>query len=212
MFISSLALSVGLLAQAANEPPLYPRIRLLDHVPPISQGDAAGGANADDFIQAGGTDALPFTPPVVEMAAHEDMRPVAVSIAFNWVWLGEGQERRPVWFARLRASNSTRSIERFADSRGCPGVEESLVQLEGLPAFALKAPELPTPSGSRLIGRRGYLHDNTYQIRVNGLFAGNLFTDKAELTGGSAAPFARIIGDSLTRLLPCWTATRPPVA
>ena len=211
MFISSLALSVVLIA-AANEAPLYPRISLLNYVPPIGDGDAAGGANAYDFVQAGGTDALPFTPPVVEMAAHEDMRPVAVSIAFNWVWLGEGKERRPVWFARLRANNLTRSIERFADARQCPGVEQSLAQLNDLPAFDLEAPQLPTPSGSTLIEGRGYLHDNTYQILVRGLFRGNLFTDKAELTGGSAAPFARIVGDSLTRLLPCWTETRPPQA
>ena len=212
MFISSLALSVGLFAQAASEPPLYPRISLLDYVPPISETDAAGGADAYDFVQAGGSDGLPFTPPVVEMAAHEDMRPVGVSIAFNWVWLGEGQERRPVWFARLRARNLTRSIERFADARQCPGVEQSLAQLKDIPAFELKAPELPTSSGSMPIGGRGYLHDNTYQVRVGGLFAGNLFTDKAELTGGSAAPFARIVGDSLTRLLPCWTETPPPRA
>ena len=137
------------------------------------------------------------------------MRPVAVSVAFGWVWLGQGDQRHPVWFARLRARYRSNSIERFADARECPGVEESLAQVRGLPSFALTVPELPNPSGTRLIAGRGYLHDNTYRLRLSGLFAGNLFTDKAELTGGSAAPFARIIGDSLARLLPSWTETRP---
>ncbi|MHA4790908.1 hypothetical protein ACX1CD_30365, partial [Klebsiella pneumoniae subsp. pneumoniae] len=71
----------------------------------------------------------------------------ALSVAFNWVWLGEGDARRPVWFARLRAMSWTGAIERFADSQTCPGVEESLQQLDALPPIDPRVPGLPDRAG-----------------------------------------------------------------
>jgi hypothetical protein len=212
MLIPSLILSLALLVQTASEPPPYRLIRLLDHVPEIKDGDDAGGGDAIQFVRAGGDDGFPFTRPVVELAAYEDMRPVAVSVAFNWVRLGEGPERRPVWFARLRARNHSRSIERYADGRECPAVQQTLDQLGGLPPPDLKAPQPPSLSDIQRIEGRGYLHDNTYQVRVRGQAWASLSTHEVRLTGGSEAPFARIIGESLTELMPCWTEAPPPTS
>lgn len=213
MFFSSLVLSLALSTQAAPDPALYPRIRLRDHLPPIGEGDPGRAGTALDFVRAGGEDSLPITPPAVEMTAREDMSPVSLSLAFNWVWLTDEDGRRPVWFARLRAADRDRSIERFADSRVCPGVEESLRQLDGLPMIDPQVPQLPDPSAPGAFADfGGYMHDNTYRVRLRGLFAGGRYTDRLDVTGGSSAPFARIIGESLTRLKACWTETPPPSA
>ncbi|PZO34919.1 MAG: hypothetical protein DCE92_11295 [Alphaproteobacteria bacterium] len=212
MFMSSLVLSLALSAHVEPDQSLYPLIRLQDHLPPITEDDRSGGGDSFAFVQAGGEDALPITPPQVEMTAGEDMRPISLSIAFNWVWLGEGRDRRPVWFARLRAAYRDRAIERFADSRRCAGVEQSLAQLNALPALDPRVPTLPDPEATTFSDFGSYLHDNTYQIRLRGLFAGGTYTDRLEVTGGSSAPFAPIVADSLKRLLPCWTHSPPPRA
>lgn len=212
MFLSSLIFSLAFSAQVEPEQTLHPLIRLQEHLPPITEDDRAGGENPLLFVQAGSEDDLPITPPQVEMTAREDMRPISLSIAFNWVWLGEGQDRRPVWFARLRAAYRDKAIERFADSRLCPGVEQSLAELNDLPALDPRVPSLPDPKATTFWDFGGYLHDNTYQIRLRGLFAGGSYTDRLEVTGGSSAPFAPIVAESLERLLPCWTRTPPPRA
>lgn len=209
MFLPSLVLSLVLSAQTAPEQPPYPLIRLQDYLPPIDAGDQAGGADAFAFVDASGDDDVPIMRSVVVMTAREDMRPVSASVAFGWVTVAQGGGRRPVWFARLRAANGNRSIERFADSRQCPGVEQSLAQLDALPALDPRVPTLPDPTSTTLEDFGGYLHDNTYQIRLRGLFEGNGYTDGLQVTGRSSAPFARIVAESLERLLPCWTDTPP---
>lgn len=153
-----------------------------------------------------------MTPPQVEMTAGEDLSRTALSVAFNWVWLGEGENRRPAWFARLRAMDREGTIERFADSRSCPGVEESLRQLDALPTIEPRTPALPAsvgPSDLTDFGG-GYLHDNGYAIRLRGMFAGSRYSQRLEVAGGSDAPFAPVIADTLTRLKPCWTEVSPP--
>jgi hypothetical protein len=117
-----------------------------------------------------------------------------------------------VWFARLRAANGDTSIERFADSRRCPGVEQSLSHLDALPVLDPRVPSLPGPAATPPTDLGGYLHDNTYQIRLKALFAGGTYTDGLEVTGGSSALFAKVIVESLDRLRPCWTETPPPRA
>lgn len=213
MLFSSLALSLALSTQAAPQDPLYPRVRLDDHLPPVTD-NSRPYEQARDFVQRGGDDDLPWTPPQVEMTAREDMSRTALSLAFNWVWLTTGEGRRPVWFARLRAVSYAGTIERFADSRTCPGVEVSLRQLDALPAIDPQVPPLPAPSasGDAVDPFIGYLHDNTYGIRLRGPFSGGRHSDRLQVTGGSTAPFAPIIVDSLDRLKPCWTETPPPRA
>ena len=211
MFISSLVLLLAHSAQAEPEQSLYPLITLQDHLPPFSEDDRIAGEDPRVFVQAGGEDALPVTPPQVVMTAREDLRRISLSIAFNWVWLGEGQQRRPVWFARLRAASWDKSIERFADSRDCPEVEQSLAQLNHLPALQPRVPSLPDPEG-KILDSAGYLHDNTYQIRLQGRYEGGTYPARVEITGGSSTPLAPVVAESLKRLLPCWTSTPPPLA
>ncbi len=210
MVFSLMLFSLAVTPQAAPEQPLYPLIQLEEYLPPISVSDRLGAGYASAFVQAGGEDDLPITPPVVEITAHADMNPVSLSIAFAWVWITDGRERHPVWFARLRAVSRGRTIERFADSRQCPGVEQSLAQLNDLPLIDPRVPTLPNPATMSPGDYGGYLHDNTYRIRLRGLFAGGRYTDRLEITGGSSAPFAPIVAESLSRLLHCWTETPPP--
>lgn len=213
MSLFGVALSIALSAQAVSEQTPYRRISLQDYLPPMGDAERATSGSRSDFVEAGGENDLPYTPPQVVMMAREDMRPISVSVAFNWVWLGEGQDRRPVWFARLRAVNRDRSIERFADARLCPGVMQSLARLDGLPPLDLRVPSLPDPTVTTTPDfGGGWMHDNTYQIRLRGLFSGGAYTNRTEVIGGSSAPFALIIAESLERLLPCWTDTPPPRA
>lgn len=212
MLLSGLVLSVALLAQT-TEPQTYPRVRLDPLLPPMEDvGRSFEEARA--FVQRGGEDDLPWTPPQVEMTAGEDMTRTSLSIAFNWVWLTEDGVRRPVWFARLRAMSGDGTVERFADSRLCPGVEASLEQLRALPQITPRVPGLPRPSAPPDFTDLGALalHDNGYRIRLRGLFAGEAYSQTLEMAGGSEAPFAPVIVDSLSRLKPCWTETSPPRA
>lgn len=212
--LSGLVLSLALSIQTpAQTPPPYPRIRLNDYLPaavmtprPVEESRA--------FLARNGEDDLSWTPPQVEMTAGEDLSRVALSVAFNWVWLMEGGERRPVWFARLRAMDGSGVFERFADSRTCPAVADSLRQLDALPPIAPAVPGLPDPEGVPNLNDLGglYLHDNSYGIRLRGLSEGQTRSDRLAVNGGSGAVFAPVIADSLRRLKPCWTETPPPRA
>lgn len=191
---------------------VYPLIRLDQYIPAIEPADPPV-EGAREFVDRGGSDDLPITSPQVEMTARADMFPTRISLAFNWVWLmQEDGIRRPVWFARLRSMNYTNTVERFADSRRCPAVEETLRQIDDLPQIEPKVPTMPTPSASDLaveVGG-GYLHDNTYGLRLSGLFDGSRYSDRLTISSGSDSPLAPLIADSLTRLKPCWTKTPPP--
>lgn len=210
MFLAAVALPLALSAQTVAEPAPYRLIRLENYLPPILEDDRAGGEQAGAFVQAGAEAGLPSAPPAVEMTARGDMSGVSVSIAFNWVRQDVGGQSRSVWLARLRAAKFGWSIERFADARQCPGVEQSLAQLNDLPVIDPRVPAPPDPTQPYTSDLGGYLHDNRYQVRLRGLFAGAAYTDRLEVTGGSSAPFARIIAETLERLLPCWTETPPP--
>ena len=208
--LSTLALSLVLSTQTVPPQP-YPRVRLADYLPAIEASDRSL-EDARDFVQRNGQDELSVTPPQIEMTASEDGTGISLSLAFNWVWLTDGEGRRPVWFVRLRAMNWGDTVERFADSRQCPGVEESLRQLDALPLIEPRVPGLPIPTGRSDFTDFGplYLHDNNYGIRLLGLSAGGRYSDRLQVNGGSSANFAPVIADSLTRLKPCWTETSPP--
>lgn len=208
--LSALALSVMLSVQTPPPQP-YPRIRLEEYLPPIAPSDRSF-EEARDFVQRNGQDGLFVTPPQIEMTAGEDLSRTSVSLAFNWVWLADAGGRRPVWFARLRAVTWGGVIERFADSRQCSGVEESLRQLDALPVIEPRVPGLPNPAGPPDMTDLGalYLHDNNYGIRLRGLSAGGVYSDRLQVNGGSSANFAPVIAESLMRLKPCWTEAPPP--
>lgn len=208
--LPTLVLTLMLSAQTPPPQP-YPRIRLADYVPALD-GPGRAFEEARTFVAANGEDPLPWTPPQVEMTASEDLSRTSLSVAFNWVWLTDSGGRRPVWFARLRAMDGDGTIERFADSRQCPGVEESLRQLDALPAIEPGTPQPPTPGAApdlTVLGG-GYLHDNGYRIRLTGLFVGARYSQRLEMAGGSESPFASVIAESLTRLKSCWRETPPP--
>lgn len=213
MFLSSLVLSLALSTQIAPEPELYPLIRLADFMPALTDADRTG-EQASEFVQRNGEDPLSWTPPQVEIRAREDMSRTRVSVAFNWVWLSDEPGRRPVWFARLRAMDWTHTVERFADSRQCPGVEAALRRLDALPVINSQIPALPDPDGpppKDFLGV-GYLHDNTYVIRLTGALDGESYGHRLELVGGSGSGFAPAVAESLTFLKLCWTETPPPRA
>jgi hypothetical protein len=212
MFLSGLALSVALSAQTPVNPP-FPRVRLAPLVPAM-EDTTRSFEEARAFVLRGGRDDLPWTPPQVEMTAGEDMTRTSLSLAFNLVWLTEDGVRQPVWFARLRAMSGDGTVERFADSRQCPGLQESLDALDALPGINPRVPGLPRPSRTPDLTDVGALtlHDNGYRIRLRGLFAGAAYSQTLEMSGGSEAPFAPVIVDSLSRLKPCWTETPPPRA
>lgn len=214
--LTSLVLSVALSVQTPASPPAqapqpFPRIRLAEYLPPLPDSTRSYD-EARAFLARNGEDDLSWTSPQVEMTAGEDMSGTALSVAFNWVWLGEGDARRPVWFARLRAISWTGAIERFADSRTCPGVEESLRRLDALPPIDPRAPRLPNPDAPVDFAELGflYLHDNSYSVRLRGMSEGGTYSVRLQVNGGSGAAFAPVIADSLTRLKPCWTETPPP--
>ena len=214
--LSSLVLSAALLVQTAvppraQAPQPFARIRLADYLPRLTDADRPF-EEARAFLDRNGQDDLPWTPPQVEITAGEDLSRTALSVAFNWVWLGEGDARRPVWFARLRAMSWNGAIERYADSRTCPGVEESLRQLDALSSVDPFVPALPvhTPSQVVIDISSPYLHDNSYGVRLRGLPGGGAYSDRLQLNGGSGSAFAPVIADSLTRLKTCWTETPPP--
>ena len=187
----------------------YPLLRLDTLVPPVTDTHRE---NPVEFVERGATDDLSWTSPVVELAAKADMRWTAVSVAFNWVWITDDRSRRPVWFARLRARHNRGTIERFADSRQCPAVQEALDRIAGLPALTPRVPALPDPLGpaTESDSGGGYLHDNTYRIRMRGRFDGVAWSDRIEITANSGSPVAPVVGDTLAQLLPCWTETAPP--
>jgi len=206
--ILPLALTLALSAQTEPQRPLYPRVRLQEYIPPIGSAPPSEGASA--FVAAGAEEPLPVTPPQVEIWAREDMRPISLSVAFNWTWTGQAGNRRPHWVARLRASVNGRTIERFADARECPGIEQSLDQNANLPPVTPKVPVLPNPDAVSQVDFGGYLHDNTYRITLRGVPAGNVTSHKLAITGGSASPMAPVVAESLARLLPCWIEGPPP--
>ena len=208
--ISALGLSLVLAAQTPPPSSLYPLIRLAGYLPAI-EDRGRSGEEAQAFVQGNGEDSFPWTSPQMEIRAREDMSRTSLSVVFNWVWLTDGGERRPVWFARLRAMDWHGTVERFADSRTCPGVEESVRQLDALPPIKPWAPRLPDPT-TTAIDVGGYLHDNTYTIRMRGTFSDRPEGHRLELIGGSDTPFAPVVADTLTRLKPCWTETAPPRA
>ena len=207
--LSALIATVVLAGQDPDQP-LHPLIDL-DRGLPAIEDKSRSMKDATTFVASNGRDVLTWTSPQVEIAAREDMSPTALSIAFNWIWLAEaGRERRPVWFARLRAKDWDGSIERYADSRTCPGVEQVLAQIDTLPAIQPRTPKLPDRSLSapvRDLG--GYLHDNTYTIRMRGAFT-TAYTQRLEVVGGSDTPLAPIVEDALNQLLPCWSDAVPP--
>lgn len=198
-------------ASPAQVPQPIPRIRLADYLPPLADG-SRDFEERRAFLARNGEDDLPWTPPQVEITAGEDLSRTALSVAFNWVWLGQGEARRPVWFARLRAMNLEGAVERFADSRTCPGVEESLRRLEALPLIDPRVPALPDPGAPPDPTELGalYLHDNTYGVRLRGLSEGGVHSFQLQANGGSGTVFAPVIAETLSRLKPCWTDSPPP--
>lgn len=205
--IVSLALTLALSSQTEPQRPLYPLVRLQKYIPSIGSAPPTEGASA--FVAAGAQEPLPLTPPQIEIWAREDMRPVSLSVAFNWTWTGQAGNRRPHWVARLRAAVNGRTIERFADARDCPGIQQSLDQIATLPPVAPKAPALPNRFAGAQLDVGGYLHDNTYRITMRGVPSGYVYSDKLAMTGGSASPMAPVVAESLARLLPCWMEGPP---
>ncbi len=208
---SSLVLLAALAVVAPAQDP-YSRVRLDQYLPPMTDSSRSW-EESRAFIQSGGNDALGWTPPIVDMLAGEDLSRTSVSLAFGWTWLTDDQGRHPVWFARLRAMNGQKTIERFADSRRCPAIEESVEQIRRLPPISPRVPTLPPVSGpvnlTDMSG--GYMHDNGYRIRMRGLFDGAAYSDRLEVSGGSSSPIAPVVVESLERLKPCWSDTPPPL-
>ncbi|MEN5229085.1 hypothetical protein [Brevundimonas naejangsanensis] len=206
--ILTLALTLALSAETEPQRSLYPLVRLHEYIPPITSTTKVEGAF--DYVTAGTEDYLIHTPPQVAFWAQQDMHPISLSVAFNWTWMGKEENRRPFWVARLRAAVNGRIIERFADARTCPGIEQSLDQIANLPPVTPKVPVLPDPDTVSQVDFGGYLHDNTYRITMRGVPAGSVYSDELAMTGGSASPLAPVVVESLARLLPCWTEGPPP--
>ncbi|GAA0614307.1 hypothetical protein GCM10009422_06610 [Brevundimonas kwangchunensis] len=206
--LSTLALSLALSGAPQTAEP-HPLLRLNTLVPPITDTHRE---NVVEFVDRGATDDLGWTSPVVELAARADMRWTSVSVAFGWTWIRDDSSRRPVWFARLRARHNRGTIERFADSRECPAVQEALDRIAGLPTLRPRVPALPDPSGpaSDVDFGGGYLHDNTYRLRMRALFEGARYSDRIDITANSGSPIAPLTGEVLAALMPCWTETAPP--
>jgi len=205
---SSLAFVLALSASPQTAPEPHRLIRLNTLTPPITDTHRDNGV---EFVDRGATDDLGWTQPVVSLAARADMHWTSVSVAFNWVWITDAQGRHPVWFARLRARHNRGTLERFADSRECPAVQAALARIDSLPAMTPRVPALPVPTTSALEpDSGGYLHDNTYRLRMRGRFDGAPHSDRIEFTANSGSPIAPVFDDVLTGLLPCWTETAPP--
>lgn len=206
--LSALVVSLALSAEPQAAEP-HPLLRLDSLVPPMTETHRE---NAVEFVDRGATDDLGWTSPVVSLAARADMRWTSVSVAFGWTWIRGDRSRRPVWFARLRARHNRGTIERFADSRECPAVQQALDRIATLPMLTPRVPALPDPSGpaSELDFGGGYLHDNTYRLRMRALFEGARYSDGIDITANSGSPIAPVFDDVLTSLLPCWMETAPP--
>ncbi|MBU1540078.1 MAG: hypothetical protein KKC29_03815 [Alphaproteobacteria bacterium] len=199
--LSAFMLVVAMTSQDPG-PPLHPLIDLDRRLPAIID-EGRPMAEAPAFVEANGRDAMS-----VEITAKEDMSRTSLSVVFYWSWLADpGPERRPIWFARLRAMDWDGSIERLADSRTCPGVEETLRLIDALPPIQPRAPGLPDPDATT-IEFGGYLHDNTYAVRTRGAYTA-AYTQRLEITGGSDTPLAPLVDEALTRLQPCWTDVPP---
>lgn len=209
MLIATLLASTALASASVQEQELYPLLRLSQFLPESSEADRARTGNANEFVEAGSSEPLATTP-IVALYAKEDMRMVSLSVAFGWVWVGSREDRTPVWFARLRGAQGRQMIERFADARECPGITQSLQQLSELPAVTPIVRDAPDPSGPASVTFHGYLHDNTYTVRMKGQHVGGLHSDQLTMTGGSGSPFPPIFADTLERLRPCWSEVRPP--
>ncbi|WP_439470357.1 hypothetical protein [Brevundimonas sp.] len=210
MFASIVALAV---AVAVQDPAPYPRIQLEDHLPAPNARTVsleAGYRAVDTNAEYSGDLGLP----VVEMSVVDPNRLMSASVVFNRVQVTDGAGRRGVWFARLRAARGMASTELFADARTCPGVIASLEALSRLPDLTPGVPYLETESSaasqSALEVKGIILDDVSYSVRLRARFDGSVYADKITVAGGSYAPFAPIIVESLDRLKVCWTGTAPP--
>lgn len=206
------AVSILLAALAVQDPDPYPRIRLEDHLPAPNTHSAshepgyrAVGSNAGDMLGLG--------TPVVAMSVVDPNRIMSASVAFRRVRIVEDGGPRGVWFARLRAARGRASTELFADARTCPGVVAALEALNRLPDLNPKVPNLDPgtgTSGSEVQMGEIILDDVNYSVSLRANFEGSNYTDQLTVSGGSYAPFAPIIVESLDRLKACWTETPPP--
>ena len=201
-----------LAALAVQDPNPYPRIRLENHLPALNAPPASHqpGYRA---VDANAGDVLGLGMPSVEMSVVDPNRIMSASVVFGRVQVAGSGGRHGVWFARLRAARGRASTELFADARTCPGLVASLEALNGLPDLNPKVLYLDPGAGTS-----GYavemdeiiLDDVNYSVSLRATFNGSNYTHQITVSGGSYAPFAPIIVESLDRLKACWTETPPP--
>ena len=209
----SFTIGLAIASVFLGDPPSVVRPRLESYLPDLGEWRSVDDYGPRPFVEGGMTADLGQTPPQVAMSGFDGNRLIYVSLSYNWIWLSDNGQRRPIWFARLRAVNGTKQIERFADSRTCPAVEAGLARLDDLPSVTPHLPRLPTggvPTAEDIEDAAGFMLDDIgYTIRMSGRSEPHASTETLTLSGGSYAPFAQIFVDALADLKICWTPDLP---
>lgn len=188
-------------AMVSDEPRNQPGVETL--VPPMAEH----GHDLDQtrsFVDNGLTDHV--GPYMLTTAFRIDgqNRLSGLTVAFARVWIGEGDERRPVFHARLRARQGRRTVEVLVDERRCPQVLTALSRLETLPPLQINSPELgPDDKWNPSIQLDGY----SYTLATQARFVGGDTDFRTLIESVEGSPISAAIIDAAVELAPCWSAS-----
>jgi hypothetical protein len=127
--------------------------------------------------------------------------------SFYTAYRGEYPTQTKFWAIRrvVGASDTVRPVV-WADSRSCPAVEQTLTEMERLPAVRPDAPQLGEESENM-----GLVMDGTHHVFWNrwARSGGDDATVGLEITGNINSPIAKWWSKGVANLASCWKPTPP---
>lgn len=197
MLLFVLALAAAL---SSDEPRHQPRVETL--VPQMAER----GLDLDqtrNFVDSGLTEYVGAYMLTTAFRIDGQNRLSGMTVAFARVWIGEGDERRPVFHARLRARQGRRTVEVLVDERSCPQVLTALRRLETLPPLQINSPNLgPDDDWNPSIQLDGY----SYTLATQARFEGGDTDFRTVIESVEGSPISAAVIDAAIELAPCWSA------
>lgn len=180
--------------------PRQPPIETLSP-PMIEQGLDLDEAGA--FVDRGVIEGIGAYWPTTAFLIDGDNRLTGLSVAFTRAWIGQGERRRTILQARLRARQGTRTVEAVVEQETCPQIAVALTRLEALTPLRINSPYVgPDDDWNPSVMLDGYGYTLATQARFEG--AETDYRTVIESVEGS--PISAAIIDAAIELAPCWTA------